>query len=296
MPSLKAPRRTPRPSALHLAGLLTLASASCGLPEYRMLVTNIPKDGKALEVAAYVQATPTSEGALPSDRIVADIPSGRTELAVSVNLRGLYNAPDSAVFAAIVRDVEGCITAVGYSDRAAPSPTVADIELPLLWPKFPAASRQRCSATGPVLLDVQRHEQGPYGKTDFRLLVAGWDVAPTDQVTAKSLMVLQPTSCQFKSCTDRCRDTVSCLDAAGGTVECRTGCTLTTIAEYLGPSRLILHIPEADNVVQDSAGGRTLIKESATLATMRGSPFQVTILRAATGQSSSYTESKATQP
>ena len=69
-----------------------------------------------------------------------------------------------------------------------------------------------------------------------------------------------------------------------------------TIAEYLGPSRLILHIPEADNVVQDWAGGRTPIKESATLATMRGSPFQVTILRASKSQSSSYTESKATQP
>lgn len=33
--------------------------------------------------------------------------------------------------------------------------------------------------------------------------------------------------------------------------------------------------------------------ESATLATMRGSPFQVTILRASNSQSSSYTESKA---
>lgn len=293
MSRLNALRKTPRSSALHLAGLLTLAAASCGLPEYRMLVSNIPKDGKALEVAAYVQATPTSEGALASDRIVADIPSGRTDLIVSVNLRGLYNSPDSAVFAAIVRDAGGCITAVGYTARAAPSPTVADVELPLLVPRFPALSRQRCSTTGPILLDVQRQEQGPYGKTDFRLLIAGWDLAPTDQVTVQSQIVLQPTSCQFQSCTDRCRETVSCLDAAGGPVLCRTGCTLTTIAEYLGPSRLILHIPEADNVVQDWAGGRTPIRESATLATMRGSPFQVTILRASNSQSSSYTESKA---
>ena len=296
MSSLNAFRPTPRPSALHLAGLLTLALASCGLPEYRMLVSNIPQDGKALEIAAYVQTTPTSEGALPSDRIVADIPSGRTDLTVSVNLRGLYNSPDSAVFAAIVRDVGGCITAVGHSDRAAPSSTAADVELPLLVPRFPAASRERCSATGPILLDVQRQEQGPYGKTDFRLLIAGWDIAPTDQVTVQSKIVLQPTSCQFQTCTDRCRDTVPCLDAAGGTVQCRTGCQLTTIAEYQGPSRLILHLPEKDNVIQDWAGGRTPIKESATLATMRGSPFQVTILRASKSQSSSYTESKATQP
>ena len=296
MSSLNAFRPTPRPSALHLAGLLTLALASCGLPEYRMLVSNIPQDGKALEIAAYVQTTPTSEGALPSDRIVADIPSGRTDLTVSVNLRGLYNSPDSAVFAAIVRDVGGCITAVGYSARAAPSSTAADVELPLLVPRFPAASRERCSATGPILLDVQRQEQGPYGKTDFRLLIAGWDIAPTDQVTVQSKIVLQPTSCQFQTCTDRCRDTVPCLDAAGGTIQCRTGCQLTTIAEYQGPSRLILHLPEKDNVIQDWAGGRTPIKESATLATMRGSPFQVTILRASKSQSSSYTESKATQP
>lgn len=296
MSSLNALHPSPRSSTSHRAGLLTLALASCGVPEYRMLVTNIPNDGKSLEVAAYVQATPTSEGALPSDRIVADIPTGRTDLRVSINLRGPYNAPDSAVFAAIVRDVGGCITAVGTSARAAPASNVADVELPLFVPRFPGASRQRCSATGPILVDVQRQEQGPYGKTDFRLLIAGWDIAPTDQVTVQSKIVLQPTSCQFQTCTDRCRDTVPCLDAAGGTVQCRTGCTLTTIPEYVGPSRLIVHLPEKDNVIQDWAGGRTPIKESATLATMRGSPFQVTILRASTSQSSSYTESKATPP
>ena len=296
MSSLKAPRPTPRPSALHLAGLLTLALASCGLPEYRMLVTNIPKDGNKLEVAAYVQATPTSEGALPSDRIVADIPSSRTDLTVSVNLRGLYNSPDSAVFAAIVRDVGGCITAVGHSDRAAPSPTVADIEMPLLVPRFPAASRQRCGTTGPILLDVQRQEQGPYGKTDFRLLIAGWDLAPSDQVTVKSLIVLQPTDCQFKSCTDRCPEIISCLDAAGAPIQCRTGCSLSTTVDYMSPGRLILHIPEKQNLVQDTGVGESLSKDSATLSTMRGSPFQVTILRASQSQSSSYTEPKATQP
>ena len=64
----------------------------------------------------------------------------------------------------------------------------------------------------------------------------------------------------------------------------------------MSPGRLILHIPEKQNLVQDTGVGESLSKDSATLSTMRGSPFQVTILRASQSQSSSYTEPKATQP
>ena len=291
--TLATPRQSHKDQIRYVAAVFAMGLASCGLPEYRILVSQIPSDGKKLEIASYVQPAGAPVGTVPGDRISADIPSSRRELRVSVNLKGSYNFPESAVFAAIVRDAAGCISAIGSSVCALPSGTVADIELPLFLPRFPSASLQRCSATGPVVVDVQRQEQGPFGRTDFRLLVGGWDFSPEDQVTVRSMTALKPEVCQSPSCTGRCRDTVACTDRSGLMIQCRTGCTMITTAEFDSPGRFIVHVPDAANVVQDSAGGAAELTESATLAIMRASPFQVTIHRPMTGQSSSYTEPKS---
>jgi hypothetical protein len=283
---------------------LCLALPGCGLPEYRIFVSNIPSDGAKLEAAAYLPSGQAggqaggqgNAGVLPTDRIAADLKSGQGSVAVTVNFGGPYEKLEKAVFSAIVRDAKGCISAVGTSEPAAPSSSVADLNLALFAPRFLAASADRCAASQPIIVDVQRQEQGSYGKTDFRLLVSGWDFAPDDVVTVKSTIQVPEQFCQYSTCTSRCSSTLSCVDAAGTPGACRTGCTMITTVEYVAPGRFMVHIPESANRIANTAAGDAVETVPVTLAEMRATPFQVTISRPASGRLTTFTEQKVEKP
>lgn len=289
-PCLLACHTTPR---LVFALALGLAVGGCSLPEYRLLVSNIPSGATKLEAAAYLLDNPPTSGRLPSDHFDVKIPGDRSELSVTVNLQGQYDKPDLTVFSGIVRDSASCILATGNSPPQPPSSTVADLPLMLMPIPYPKAAMDRCKTSGPVVVDIQRQEQGSFGKTDFRLLVSGWDFMPSDTVTVKSKHPIPSTMCQFTSCKTRCPDTVDCLDpATGAPATCQSGCSVEFTLEYASPGLFIVRVPETGNTITDAAPPPrfTYSKLSTNLTAMRGSPFAITVSRAAGTPSSSFVE------
>lgn len=262
----------------------------CSLPEYRLLVSQIPSASQKLEVAAYLPEVAGQKSALPTEHITADVKSGSTSMTLTVNLQGAYEKPKEAMFAAVARDSQGCVVGFGSSLPSEPSSVVADVELGLMVPNTPSSSQERCSAQGPIISDVLRQERGHYGESDFRFVVRGWNLEPNDQWIAKSKYVINSRLCTLKSCQDICRDTVACKDDAGAPATCRTGCQLVVLPEYVNPGITILHIPESENIIVDFAGGRTAIKDVTSLSGMRASPFEITLNRPTTSQTARYIE------
>ena len=270
--------------------LVGVSLFGCSLPEYRLIVSSIPSAAQKLEVAAYLPQVSGQSSAVPTDQISADVKSGSTTMTLTINLEGAYEKPKQAVFAAVARDAQGCVVGLGTSLPAEPSSVVADVELGLWKPKVASASRERCSATGPILSDVQRQERGHYGQSDFRLNIRGWNLDSKDRWTVKSKYIIDSTRCLLASCRNVCQDTIGCRDAAGGMATCRTGCQLVVSPEYVNPGLTVLHISDADNQIADMLPGDGFRVEAVSLSGMRGFPFEITLSRPTGGQTARYTE------
>jgi hypothetical protein len=219
-----------------LAGIL--CDGGCSLPEYKLLVSNIPGSSTLIEAAVYLPDSST----LLTEQVSAVIPTDKAQLTVSVNLKGAYDQPARAVFGVVSRDAAGCITASGTTVPVAPSSSVADVPVRMTPLLSPSAATERCRAKPPILVDVQREERGYFGKTDFQLQLSGWGFSPTDKVTVKSQLLLPKTSCLSK-CSARCPEVRPCTSPSTGAM-CQTGCTLVGTMEYVGPGLLLVHLPE----------------------------------------------------
>ncbi len=263
-----------------LHGAILAASVAggmgCSLPEYKLLVSNIPEGSTRIEAAIYL---PQSSKLL-RDQVSAEIPAGKVPLSVLLDLQGTVDQPERAVFGVATRDASGCITATSNTAPVAPSQSVADVPVRMIPLVNPSAATDRCNKSPPILVDVQREELGYFGNADKRLLLGGWGFVPTDQVTIKSQIQFSQTLCRSQ-CRMRCPDVKPCSNSNLGTM-CQTGCSLTGTMEYAGPGLLLLHLPEQTGVQEPPPPPpqMTLARLDVSGAELLGSPIAVTVTAA----------------
>ena len=260
--------------AIGVAG--SLGELGCSLPEYKLLVSNIPEGSTRIEAAIYLP----QPAKLLRDQVSAAIPAGKVPLSVLLDLQGTLDQPERAVFGVATRDASGCITATSNTAPVAPSESVADVPVRLNPLVNPSAATDRCGKTPPILVDVQRGEQGYFGNADKRLLLAGWGFVPTDKVTIKSQIQFSQTLCRSQ-CRMRCPDVRPCSNQNLGAM-CQTGCSLTGTMEYAGPGLLLLHLPEQAAVEEPPPPPpqMTLARLDVSGAELLGSPIAVTVAAA----------------
>ena len=265
-------------SILHGAILVVgvAGGMGCSLPEYKLLVSNIPEGSKRIEAAIYLPQS----GKLLSDRVSAEIPAGKVPLSVLLDLQGTIDQPERAVFGVATRDASGCITATSNTAPVAPSQSVADVPVRMIPLVNPSAANDRCNKNPPILVDVQREELGYFGSADQRLLLGGWGFVPTDKVTIKSQIQFSQTLCRSQ-CRMRCPDVKPCSNPNLGTM-CQTGCSLTGTMEYAGPGLLLLHLPEQAGVQEPPPPPpqMTLARLDVSGAELLGAPIAVTVTAA----------------
>jgi len=265
-------------SILHGAILVVgvAGGMGCSLPEYKLLVSNIPEGSKRIEAAIYLPQS----GKLLSDRVSAEIPAGKVPLSVLLDLQGTIDQPERAVFGVATRDASGCITATSNTAPVAPSQSVADVLVRMIPLVNPSAANDRCNKNPPILVDVQREELGYFGSADQRLLLGGWGFVPTDKVTIKSQIQFSQTLCRSQ-CRMRCPDVKPCSNPNLGTM-CQTGCSLTGTMEYAGPGLLLLHLPEQAGVQEPPPPPpqMTLARLDVSGAELLGAPIAVTVTAA----------------
>ena len=265
-------------SILHGAILVVgvAGGMGCSLPEYKLLVSNIPEGSKRIEAAIYLPQS----GKLLSDRVSAEIPAGKVPLSVLLDLQGTIDQPERAVFGVATRDASGCITATSNTAPVAPSQSVADVLVRMIPLVNPSAANDRCNKNPPILVDVQREELGYFGSADQRLLLGGWGFVPTDKVTIKSQIQFSQTLCRSQ-CRMRCPDVKPCSNPNLGTM-CQTGCSLTGTMEYAGPGLLLLHLPEQAKVQEPPPPPpqMTLARLDVSGAELLGAPIAVTVTAA----------------
>ena len=265
-------------SILHGAILVVgvAGGMGCSLPEYKLLVSNIPEGSKTIEAAIYLPQS----GQLLSDRVSAEIPAGKVPLSVLVDLQGTIDQPERAVFGVATRDASGCITATRNTAPVAPSQSVADVPVRMIPLVNPSAANDRCNKNPPILVDVQREELGYFGSADQRLLLGGWGFVPTDKVTIKSQIQFSQTLCRSQ-CRMRCPDVKPCSNPNLGSM-CQTGCSLTGTMEYAGPGLLLMHLPEQAGVEEPPPPPpqMTLARLYVSGDELLGAPIAVTVTTA----------------
>ena len=263
-----------------LHGAILAASVAggmgCSLPEYKLLVSNIPEGSTRIEAAIYLPQS----GQLLSDRVSAEIPAGKVPLSVLVDLQGTIDQPERAVFGVATRDASGCITATRNTAPVAPSQSVADVPVRMIPLVNPSAANDRCNKNPPILVDVQREELGYFGSADQRLLLGGWGFVPTDKVTIKSQIQFSQTLCRSQ-CRMRCPDVKPCSNPNLGSM-CQTGCSLTGTMEYAGPGLLLMHLPEQAGVEEPPPPPpqMTLARLYVSGDELLGAPIAVTVTTA----------------
>ncbi len=259
-----------------ILGVGVAGGMGCSLPEYKLLVSNIPEGSKRIEAAIYLPQS----GQLLSDRVSAEIPAGKVPLSVLVDLQGTIDQPERAVFGVATRDASGCITATSNTAPVAPSQSVADVPVRMIPLVNPSAASDRCNKSPPILVDVQREELGYFGSADQRLLLGGWGFVPTDKVTIKSQMQFSQTLCRSQ-CRMRCPDVKPCSNPNLGSM-CQTGCSLTGTMEYAGPGLLLMHLPEQAGVEEPPPPPpqMTLARLYVSGDELLGAPIAVTVTTA----------------
>lgn len=267
--------------------------AACDLPEYRLHFSGVPSEASKLQLAVYLP--PSADET--SGRVAAEMPDvalreSKPEVSTTVNLKGEFQMPKGAVFAAVARDAMGCIVATGNSQVTAPSSSVADVSLPLSALPYPTAVANRCAAEGPVAVAIQRQEQGLYRKTNFRLALSGWGFLPDDQVQVTSRIQIVDSQCGAE-CRALCPEYHTACDfgVMSRSMACYTGCRLTSQVEFYSPGLVYAHLPEESNSIPtEVAVGSEGLTTSISFATLRGSPFRVVSTRKQGAGSASLTE------
>lgn len=266
---------------LSLLMVSTLGSG-CGLPEYRLQIGGIPATASKLLLSVYEPPTDgKSVGTVSSEQPEIELKQPKSAVSTTVNLKDDLAAMKTAVFAAVACDSSGNIVATGSSQPAAPSAWVADVPLTLMPPTYPDKAKGRCTANSPAVMEITRQEQGVLGKTDFRLAVDGWSFLPSDQVTITSRILVPETQCDAP-CRSQCTELVSVcnLGAIAKNERCYTDCQMTSQVELASAGRLYVRMPETENQIPTVTKiGADGLSNSISFATIKGSPFRVTVAR-----------------
>lgn len=274
---------------LPLLGMAGGLIAGCGLPDYRIELSNIPSSTTSLEVLVFPNtattlATPKTLDPLP----VTSVPS-TGKLTFTLDLVDDLDKA-TAVVSVAARDSSNCIVAVGSVNTmgAAPALQVRAVALDLFALKPPVTSdRCRPKSGESTLLSVQRRTQGPYQGAEYQLLLYGWNLHGTHSPVVKSSAPVvyggvfnnapPALACDSSSCTG--------IPMAGG-VMCKTGCTIDTTPTTLGSALIMLSIKPIEYTLP------LVQKKEAVVPYLSTFPFSVQLDANASGNQA-YTEGLA---
>ncbi len=283
------PFRKPRTQRKWALLLLALLGSACSLPEYKLMVGNIPKNSTEVDVLVYLPGSSNQ----PVTQVNSTFAAGTASRTISINLKNGFDSPDRAVFGVISRDAAGCITGSINSVPQIPSSVVADVELSLVPVRYPKGADQLCRKVAPVAVDVEREEVGYFPNTGYHLLLSGWGFSKTDKVTIKSQLQLDEKRCAG-ACAMRCPESVTCSMTGVGPGKCQTGCWIKGNVEYIGPSLLSVIIPDQgqEDVIEVFAPPPPLnpIIRNYSFKELLGMPLTATVARSDGTQASSFAE------
>ena len=234
---------------LPLLGLAAGLIAGCGLPDFRIELSNIPSSTTSLEVLVFPNtattlSTPKTLEPLP----VASVPS-TGKLTFTLDLVDDLDKATSVVSVA-ARDSSNCIVAVGSADSMG-SPTGLQVRVvPLeLLPLKPPVTSDRCrpKSDEATLLPVQRRTQGAYKSAEYQFLLYGWNLHGTHAPVVKSTAPVLYGGIYNNLPPALACDPSACIGVptAGG-VMCKTGCTLDTTPIVLGSALITLNVKPAE--------------------------------------------------
>lgn len=250
------------------AGLacLALGVVGCGLPEYRLNITQLPPGTASIEGAVFLTATDGTKGTLLSDHFSLNVGDGKTSASVTVNLTGKYDQHKQANFGVIARNASRCVIGTGSVMGAESSTTVGDIEVRLDGRLTTLAAGTTCEPKSTEIVSVERQEDGLYGQTKFQLRLRGWGLSPDDKIEVRSQRAVSPCGGD-KTCEARCPTT-----PPGTPTGTRTNCLMVTRPIYESPTKWMIELPNDENSLASSLSEQITVE---ALAQFRVSPFCV---------------------
>lgn len=261
-------------SVIGLHGWLLGSLLGCSVPEYRIMVTSIPKDTAQLQVAAYVG------GAIAADSPKFAVTGPLDSFTFGLDLGGVPEG--QATISVAARRSDGCLLAVGTRTEVPPSSTGADAVLPLVEPE-PAVAAEVCKAASPVTLAVIRSQQGPLQSIHYSLLLQGWGFQPTATVAIRSTASVQcatGSACNA-ACTASCTGTGIGMGGPGSGV-CLTDCAV--VAEpsdivHSGPALIQVNLEPEKNILQlpPAPGSGGLFVQPIDLLQLLSQPLRFTV-------------------
>lgn len=264
-------------------GWIGLFLFGCQVPEYRIQVTNIPKDTAELQVAAYVQ------GAIAADSPSFAVTGPRASFTFGLDLSGVPEG--EAALSVAARRADGCLLAVGTSAAVPPSSTGSDAPLQLVAPD-PAVATTVCKAATPVILAVIRSQQGPLQSIHYSLLVQGWGFQPTAKVSIQSTASVQCAA--GSACNSAC--TSACVGpgmgmGGPGSGTCLTDCAVVADESEIvhsGPALIQVNLDPNKNILQlppaPGSGGQFV--QPIDLLQLLSQPLRLTVKNPDQSQSS----------
>lgn len=246
----------------------------CGVPEYRINVTNIPAEAVQLQVATYGQQ------GIAADSPAFALSGSRSSFSFGLNLEG--ESAERATVSVAARRADGCLLAVGTKDALPQSASGEDIALPLVVPE-PAVSTATCTAAPPVILAVIRRQEGPLLSIRYGLQVQGWGLSPKASLTLQSTARVQCAT--GSSCNSACP--TACAAGGGavggpGSGTCLTDCTVRIDEADLGrsgPALIQVNLDPEKNILQQGAApgsGGTLV-QPIDLLLLLTQPLRITM-------------------
>lgn len=260
--------------AIGLHGWLGWSLLGCGVPEYRIQVTSIPKDAAQLQVAAYVG------GAIAADSPMFAVTGPRDSFTFGLDLS---REPEGlATISVAARGADGCLLAVGTRTDVPPSSTGTDAALALVEPE-PAVPAEVCRAASPVTLAVVRSQQGPLQSIRYSLLLQGWGFQPTATVAIRSTASVQcaaGSACN-SACTAPCTGNGIGMGGPGNGV-CLTSCQVVADPSdivHRGPALIEVNLEPAKNILQlpPAPGSGGAFVQPIDLLQLLSQPLRLTV-------------------
>ncbi len=245
-----------------------MSVAGCGLPEYRLNITQLPPGTASIEGAIYLTDAIGTKGTLLSDHFSLNIANGKDSAIVTVNLTGKYDQHKQANFGVVARNDNHCVIGSGSVMGAESSTTVGDIEVRIDPRVTTLAAGTICDPKSAEIVSVERQEDGLYGQTKFQLRLRGWGLSPDDKIEVRSQRFIAPCGGD-KACEARCPTTPP--GTSSGT---RTNCLMVTRPVYESPTKWMIELPNDENSLASSTAEQMTVE---ALAQFRVSPFCVSV-------------------
>ncbi len=233
-----------------LLPLALAALSACGLPDYRVEVSQVPRGTVTLEALVFPEPMGSASSPTAPKTVdpfpVTTIPS-TNRLSFTLDFVDDLDKKPTVVSVA-ARDASGCIIGVG-SARAEPpdsSLKVTPVLLDLVELEPPVTSdRCRPKAGEATLLSVMRRNIGAYMGTEYQLQLYGWNLhgmhAPV--VTSSAPVLFGGMFAPLPS-SPMC-STGTCSMPFAGSMNCASNCQLAADAVPLGSALITLTLRPA---------------------------------------------------